>query len=553
MGQIKTGPSVSEPHHQVQAEPEPQCQAVALLHEPTQNPASATIYQTQRSTRANEALPQQRLQQQRYQPQPNQQAYGVVQPAAPPVPSQFPPQTAQNTGPNQHQDVVPPQFVVMPPYIHGTVSQIGAASGFPVPVEGWKTGLFDCMDDPMNALITVCFPCLTFGRVAEIVDEGHTSCGTSGLLYGLIAFFIGVPCILSCAYRTKLRNKLGLVESPAPDWVTHCFCDWCALCQEYRELQQRGWDPSIGWHGNLAKRQSIQQQQHLAMMPPMNQSMQLERLSSLSPTSVNDLPKLFQKKNIGALKTIQMNNPGLSDDVDATDAEIEVANILLELSRLWIEPVVSRWGFRGRRSALEESLYLSDQSIPPPMADYAVSSQLETLSCNGENKNEDSKLATDQHVPYIEEKYASEHKVEPPDLEPTTPCNSQNKVTKIKFNPSSEIRCAQKHIQIENKPPKLEADVHPEDVTVMKKTSNKRDKEEFEEGLSNLAVPKGCLVPQKEELENEVAFWEEHKRQLLESIEKVKDYLEKRKALNLRLKALKLQGDDFERNFRTDS
>ncbi|XP_017972473.1 PREDICTED: protein PLANT CADMIUM RESISTANCE 4 [Theobroma cacao] len=325
-GQIKTGPSVSEPHHQVQAEPEPQCQAIASLHEPTQNQASATIYQTQQSTRANETLPQQQLQQQHYQPQPNQRTYGLVQPAAPPMPAQFSPQTAQNTGPNEHpleypplsrqqtipiqpnQDVgviyqqqqgVPqaiyqqpppsyPQNYIAPPFaassyvshsqtVHDVTYEVPpqyvAASGFPVPVDGWKTGLFDCMDDPMNALITVCFPCVTFGQVAEIVDEGHTSCGTSGLLYGLIAFFIGVPCILSCAYRTKLRNKLGLVESPAPDWVTHCFCDWCALCQEYRELQQRGWDPSIGWHGNLAKRQSIQQQQHLAMMPPINQTM----------------------------------------------------------------------------------------------------------------------------------------------------------------------------------------------------------------------------------------------------------------------------------------
>ncbi|KAK6261312.1 hypothetical protein QUC31_007128 [Theobroma cacao] len=288
-----------------------------------------------------------------------------------------------------------------------------------------------------------------------------------------------------------------------------------------------------------------------------------------------------------------MNNPGLSNNIDAADAEIEVANILLELSKVWVEPVVIRWRFRPRRSALKESPSLSHQSIPPPKAHYIVSSRLETPSCNGETKNEDLKLDTDQHVPYIEEKYSSENKVEPPDLEPTTPCNPQHKVVKIKFNPSSEIRYAQKHIQIEDKPPRLEADIHPEDVTIMKKTSNKRDKEEFEEGLSSRAVPKGCLVPkyiqiedkpskheadthpedvtvmkktcnkrdkeefeeglsnlavpkghlvrQKEEMENEVAFWEQHKRQLLESIEKVKDCLEKRKALNLRLKALKLQ------------
>ncbi|KAF5730374.1 protein PLANT CADMIUM RESISTANCE 6-like isoform X1 [Tripterygium wilfordii] len=138
--------------------------------------------------------------------------------------------------------------------------------------EGWTSGLFDCMNDPMNALMTAFFPCLTFGQIAEIVDEGHTTCGTSGILYGAIAFLIGCPCILSCTYRTKMRNKYGLVEAPAPDWATHFLCEWCALCQEYRELNQRGLDPSIGWQGNVVRMQQ-QQQQQVAMMPPMNQTM----------------------------------------------------------------------------------------------------------------------------------------------------------------------------------------------------------------------------------------------------------------------------------------
>lgn len=120
-------------------------------------------------------------------------------------------------------------------------------------------------------------PCVTFGQIAEIVDEGHTRkthkfslilhypflyifhlsrihiyiymylvCGTSGMLYGLVAFCTGLPCLISFAYRTKLRSQYGLVESPAADSVVHLFCDWCALCQEYRELQLRGIDPSIG-------------------------------------------------------------------------------------------------------------------------------------------------------------------------------------------------------------------------------------------------------------------------------------------------------------------
>lgn len=74
----------------------------------------------------------------------------------------------------------------------------------------------------------------------------YVACATSGLIYGVIAAFIGVPCIMSCSYRTKMRSRYGLLETPAPDWVTHCFCEWCALCQVYRELKTRGLDPAIG-------------------------------------------------------------------------------------------------------------------------------------------------------------------------------------------------------------------------------------------------------------------------------------------------------------------
>ncbi|RVX13958.1 Protein plant cadmium resistance 6 [Vitis vinifera] len=142
----------------------------------------------------------------------------------------------------------------------------------PAAAEYWTSGLFDCMNDPTNALVTVFFPCVTFGQVAEIVDRGHTSCGTSGLLYGLIAFLIGLPCIMSCTYRTKMRSMYNLSESPGPDWVVHCLCECCALCQEYRELQARGFDPSIGWIGNVARSQNIQMQ-HGAMVPPRSQTM----------------------------------------------------------------------------------------------------------------------------------------------------------------------------------------------------------------------------------------------------------------------------------------
>ncbi|XP_031500223.1 protein PLANT CADMIUM RESISTANCE 4-like [Nymphaea colorata] len=132
----------------------------------------------------------------------------------------------------------------------------------------WTTGLFDCMDDPANALITAFLPCVTFGQVSEILDNGNP-CLTGGLMYGVLAW-LGVPCILSCTYRTKLRAKYNLLESPAPDLITHFLCEPCALCQEYRELKNRGLHPGIGWQANVVLQA---QRQQVNMTPPVHQTM----------------------------------------------------------------------------------------------------------------------------------------------------------------------------------------------------------------------------------------------------------------------------------------
>ncbi|KAL0923491.1 hypothetical protein M5K25_007550 [Dendrobium thyrsiflorum] len=98
----------------------------------------------------------------------------------------------------------------------------------------WSTGLCGCFDDCGNCCLTFCCPCITFGRIAEIVDRGSTSCGTSGALYVLIAALTGCQCLYSCAYRSKLRALYGLPESPCNDCLVHCCCETCALCQAYR-------------------------------------------------------------------------------------------------------------------------------------------------------------------------------------------------------------------------------------------------------------------------------------------------------------------------------
>ncbi|GAV66652.1 PLAC8 domain-containing protein [Cephalotus follicularis] len=130
----------------------------------------------------------------------------------------------------------------------------------------WSSGLCDCFSDCQNCCITWWCPCITFGQIAEIVDKGSSACGVNGALYTVIACVTGCACCYSCFYRSKMRQQYKLKESPCGDCLVHCFCESCALCQEYRELKSRGIDPSIGWHGNVERRIRTLE---MSPMPPM--------------------------------------------------------------------------------------------------------------------------------------------------------------------------------------------------------------------------------------------------------------------------------------------
>ncbi|EES07039.1 hypothetical protein BDA96_04G204300 [Sorghum bicolor] len=145
----------------------------------------------------------------------------------------------------------------------------GATAAFAVqaqaaPVAAWSTGLCDCFDDCSNCCVTCLCPCITFGQIAEIIDRGSTSCGTSGALYTLVMLLTGCQCVYSCFYRAKMRAQYGLRESPCADCCVHCCCECCALCQEFRELKKRGFDMNIGWHANMER-----QGRTAATMPPL--------------------------------------------------------------------------------------------------------------------------------------------------------------------------------------------------------------------------------------------------------------------------------------------
>lgn len=142
---------------------------------------------------------------------------------------------------------------------------VGAPYAPPLPPQGatgeFSTGLCDCFSDCSLCCLTCWCPCITFGRIAEIVDQGSSSCEVSGALYVLLAAVVGCQWIYSCTYRSKLKAQYGMPESCFGDCCTHFWCESCALCQEYRELQHRGYDLTLGWHGNMAR-------QNQGMMPP---------------------------------------------------------------------------------------------------------------------------------------------------------------------------------------------------------------------------------------------------------------------------------------------
>ncbi|KAK3043070.1 hypothetical protein RJ639_001185 [Escallonia herrerae] len=121
------------------------------------------------------------------------------------------------------------------------------------PKVAWSTGLCDCFSDTRNCCITCWCPCITFGQIAEMVDKGSSACGSNGALYALIACVTGCACFYSCFYRAKMRQQYSLHEVPCGDCLVHCCCETCALCQEYRELKNRGFDMTIGWHGNMER------------------------------------------------------------------------------------------------------------------------------------------------------------------------------------------------------------------------------------------------------------------------------------------------------------
>ncbi|KAK7370007.1 hypothetical protein VNO80_12057 [Phaseolus coccineus] len=116
----------------------------------------------------------------------------------------------------------------------------------------WSTGLCDCFSDYSSCCLTLWCPCVSFGRVAEILDKGSSSCCLHGSLFYVLAAFTHVGgCIYAWLYRVKLRELYGIEGHHCSDCLVSFLCLHLSICQEYRELKARGFGMSAGWEGNV--------------------------------------------------------------------------------------------------------------------------------------------------------------------------------------------------------------------------------------------------------------------------------------------------------------
>uniref|UniRef100_R7W4W8 Uncharacterized protein n=1 Tax=Aegilops tauschii TaxID=37682 RepID=R7W4W8_AEGTA len=70
------------------------------------------------------------------------------------------------------------------------------------------------------------------------------------IFHALLTRSIGCNWLYSCTKRSSMRAQYNFQGSPYMDCFVHMCCESCALCQEYKQLENRGFNMSKGWEGS---------------------------------------------------------------------------------------------------------------------------------------------------------------------------------------------------------------------------------------------------------------------------------------------------------------
>ncbi|KAL5734395.1 hypothetical protein ACOSP7_032256 [Xanthoceras sorbifolium] len=109
----------------------------------------------------------------------------------------------------------------------------------------WQTDLFDCCGEPCLSLKTCVYPCGIFSRIANAVSKGKISGEQATDTLMAYSLFCGCCCYTACT-RSKLRDTFNIEGGVCDDFLTHLMCCCCALVQEWRELEIRGFEGCQG-------------------------------------------------------------------------------------------------------------------------------------------------------------------------------------------------------------------------------------------------------------------------------------------------------------------
>lgn len=103
----------------------------------------------------------------------------------------------------------------------------------------WSVGLFDCFND-MNSCIDIwCCPSCAVCRQMDAADGISDSMNMMGFL-GIFCFGCIAASIFNCVTRMNIANKYGIAENGCTTCLIATFCTGCGMCQQHRELTNRG-------------------------------------------------------------------------------------------------------------------------------------------------------------------------------------------------------------------------------------------------------------------------------------------------------------------------
>ncbi|KAI3427843.1 uncharacterized protein J3R85_009076 [Psidium guajava] len=111
--------------------------------------------------------------------------------------------------------------------------------------DDWQADLFGCCTEPCLSFKTCLYPCGMFAKIANVVSRGEIS-RELAVNNVLALSLISGCCCYTCCVRRKLRELFNIQGSLCDDFLTHLMCCCCAMVQEWRELELRGFE---GCHG----------------------------------------------------------------------------------------------------------------------------------------------------------------------------------------------------------------------------------------------------------------------------------------------------------------